>query len=111
MDDHRSGSNNSTFAYRHTGANSHISSQPNFVLNTNRLKHHVRTMLRVGIVIDSAERGIVSNQAVITDVDAALILKLTATIDEHAFTDVGVLAAIGIERREDAERFRHLDTP
>ena len=47
------------------------------------------------------------NQGVIANVNAALILKVTAGIDENIFPDVNVPPKIGIKRRKQPEAFIH----
>ena len=47
------------------------------------------------------------NQRTVVNGDAALVLKLATHIDEHILADDGVLSAVGMERWEQAYRFRH----
>ena len=65
-------------------------------------------MLWIGIVIDCAKCGIMSNEAIIADEDAALILELTTHIDECTFANPSVLTAIRTKRREHANAIWNL---
>ncbi len=60
------------------------------------------------MVIECGEDNAVADQAVIPDVDAALILELAARVDEYAFPDVNVATEIGVERRKQGERIVRL---
>src|SRR5699024_5949570 len=49
-----------------------------------------------------------ADQCIVTDSNAALILKTTTRINEYSFTDVGVLTTVSGKRREQAKRIGHL---
>jgi hypothetical protein len=61
-------------------------------------------------VVDGGQYHPMSDQRVIPDIDAALILEVTAGIDEHVFPKVDVPAEVGIEGRKQREAFVHLFT-
>ena len=63
-----------------------------------RLGDQVVTLFGDKSVIERCKHSIVSDQCTVTDPYTALILKLTACIDENAFTEVNVFAAVSIER-------------
>ena len=49
------------------------------------------------------ERGkdhIVAYLTTVTDIDASVVLKMAAGVDEHIFTQMDVSAVVGIERRK-----------
>ena len=52
-----------------------------------------------------------SNQTIIADEDAALILELTTHVDECAFANPSVLTAIRTKRREHANAIWNLMPP
>ncbi len=68
-------------------------------------------MLRIGIVVDCTECGIMADETVVAYEDATLILELTTHVDERSFAHPGVLASIRPERREHTNAFRHLMSP
>lgn len=55
-------------------------------------------------VVECGEDDVMPNLAVVADGYAAVILKVAAGIDEYPAADMDVLAEIGVERREDAQR-------
>ena len=89
-----------TFAPSHT-----------FFADVYRFGYHACPLCRVGDVIERAECGVMTDEGIVVNEDTALVLELTAHIDEHPFADMRVLAAIGIERRKHTERLRHVYRP
>ena len=88
-----------------------VSTKPHFFADMNGFGGHACPLGRVGDVIERAERGVMTDEGIVVDEDTALVLELTAHVDEHPFTDVCVLAAVGIERRKHTERLRHVYRP
>jgi len=62
-------------------------------------------------MVDGGQHDVMADECALVDGDAALILELAAHVDEHPFTNDGVLAAVGMKRREHAYRLGHLSSP
>lgn len=88
-----------------------IGSQPRFVPDADGMELHIASMVGVLGMIDGAERGIVAYQAIVANIDAALVLKLAPGIDEGPLAHRSVLAKVGVEWREHAHALRHLKSP
>ena len=101
----------SIVANRHALQHRDVSTKPHFVAYTDRSGSHTGALTRIGQVVERAERGIVPDERIIADEDTPLVLKLTAHVDEHPFADMGVLATVGVERREHTKRLGYPDSP
>ena len=66
---------------------------------------------RVEYSLTETGRSLMPALSALIDGDASLILELAAHIDEHAFANDGVLAAIGMKRREHAYRLGNFAPP
>ena len=58
-------------------------------------------------MIEGGQHHIVTNEGIIPDVNAALVLEFTAHVDKNPFSDVDVFAAVGVKGREQSEGFVH----
>ena len=56
------------------------------------------------IVVQRRDDRLRSDENVVADCDASLVLELAARVNEHALADLRVLAAVRVERREETER-------
>ena len=52
------------------------------------------TTVRDGIVVLRRDNSLRSDENIVADCDSALILELTARVDEHALADLGVLPVV-----------------
>ena len=68
------------------------------------------TFFRSQTVIECSKDHVMSYLASVTNYHSAMILKMTAGIDEHPFADGDIFTEIGIERWKYPERFRYLVT-
>ena len=66
---------------------------------------HPRALCRVEVVVERREHDLMPDEAVVADVDAALILKAAPRIDEHVFAETQIFAEVCIDGREQAELF------
>ena len=100
----RARADNCAFPNRHAGADRHPRAKPHLVSDHDRLGEHPAALLGIRIVVERRDDRLRTDQHVVADCDAALVLELTARVDEHALADLRVLSAIGMERREETER-------
>ena len=54
----------------------------------------------VQVMIDRRQNNVVANQRAIANRNSALVLKVTARIDEDVFTELDVLSKVSIKRRK-----------
>ena len=59
--------------------------------------------LRSKVMVQCGQDNIMSDQGTIININAALILELTAGIDKHILSKCDVLSEISIERWEESE--------
>ena len=62
-------------------------------------------------MVDGSQHDVVADECAFVDGDATLVLELAAHVDKDSFTDGGVLAAIGMEWWEHANRLGYLTPP
>ena len=108
---HGTGSHDGALADGHAWQDGDIGAEPHLVLNVDGPELHVATTIGVLSVVDGAERGVVTDQAVVADVDTALVLELAAGIDKRAVAHHRVFPEVGVERREHADALGHLKAP
>ena len=78
----------------HTGTDRHPRAQPHLVPDFDWLWDHAAALFGVWVMVERRNYGLRANQHIIADFDASLILKLASGVDEHAFADLRVLAAV-----------------
>ena len=66
-------------------------------------REEVIPLLRIWVVVECGEYGIVTDQSTVIDCDSALILKSAAGVNEHVFPELNILSAVGIEWREETK--------
>ena len=108
---HGPGGNDGIFSDGDALQDGNVRTKPYFFADVYRFGYHARPLRRIGDVIERAERSVMTDKSIVINEDTALVLELTAHIDEHPFADMRVLAAIGIERRKHTERLRHIYRP
>ena len=84
----------------HSSQHRSIGSNPDILANMDGSIRHTLTLSWVKVVVDGCQHDIVSDECALVDGDAALILELTAHVDEDPFTNDGVLTAVGMKRRK-----------
>lgn len=64
-------------------------------------------LLRAGrqVVIQGRQYDMMADQGVVSNNNAALILKTAARVDEHVFPEADVFAEVGVKGREHREGF------
>ena len=82
------------FADRHARTDRHARAQPDLVANFYRLGNHPAALLRVGIVVQCRDDRLRADENVVSNGYSALVLELTAGVDEDALADLRVLAAV-----------------
>lgn len=88
-------------ARKQDGARAH----PHIIAQPHRLRHHAAAAFDIHVVIEGGDDDIVPDEASVPDEDAALVLELAATVDEHVLAEMDVPAAVGVKRREQGEPF------
>lgn len=63
--------------------------------------------LRVKVVVHGGQNHVVAQEGAVAQGDAALVLEVTAGVDEDALAHGGVFTAVGVEGREEAEALVH----
>ena len=58
-------------------------------------------------MVQRGQHHIVTDEGAVPDIDAALVLEFAAHVDKDVFPDVDVLAAVGVEGREEAKALIH----
>ena len=101
--DNDSGGEDGSVAYGYAGEDGDVGAYPDFVADLHRLGDEVAALIGVGIMVEGSYHAVVAYEYVIAYDDAALILEAAAGVDEYAFAEDGVLAAVGIEWREHIE--------
>ena len=97
------GSNNSIVSDGHTGQNRYIRTQPDSLSDMDWSREKVIPLLRLRVVVECGEYGIVADQSTVIDFDSALILEFAAGVNEHMFSELNILSAVGIEGREETK--------
>ena len=97
------GSNNSIVSNGHTGQNSDVRTQPDSFPDMDWSREEVVPLLRIWVVVECGEYGIVADQSAVIDCDSALILESAAGVNEYVFSDLNILSAVGIEGREETK--------
>ena len=64
-------------------------------------------MFRFHAVIDSGKHHMRPYQYMISQINASLILKMTAAVDKHILSDKYIFPAVRIKRRKHRKRFIH----
>ena len=95
----------------YSSKNGGIGSNPYVFTNVDRGIRHTLTLYRVKVVVDGCQHDIMTDESALVNGDTALILELTAHVDEDPFTNDGVLAAIGMEWWEKTNRLGNLTSP
>ena len=95
----------------HSSKNGGIGSNPYVLANVDGSIAHALTLGRVKVVVDGCQHDVVTYECTLVDGDTALILELTAHVDEDPFTNDGVLAAVGMKRRKHSYRLGYLTPP
>ena len=62
-------------------------------------------------MVDGSQHDVVADECAFLYGDASLVLELAAHVDENTFTNNSVLAAIGMEWWEHANRLGYLTPP
>ena len=81
-------------ANRHAGTDRHACAEPHLVADFDRLGYHAAAFIWIGVVVERRNDRLRANQHIVADCDPALILELASGVDEHAFADLRVLAAV-----------------
>ena len=97
------GSNNSIVSNGNTGQNSNIHTQPDSFPDMDWSREEVIPLLRIWVVVECGEYGIVTDQSTVIDCDSALILESAAGVNEHVFSKLDIFPAVGIEGREETK--------
>ena len=102
---HATGSNDSTVANRHTGADGDIAAQPAILSNNNGIGrlNGLAPLQVVDGVLRGVERTIGSNECAVADGDVARIEKHTVVVDEDAFAQVQAVAVVAVEGWKDGD--------
>ena len=108
---HSTSSYYGSIANSHSSKNGGIGSNPDVLTNVDGSIAHTLALGRVKVVVERCQHDIVSDECALVNGDAALILELAAHVDEHPLTNNGVLATIGMERREHTYRLGNLTPP
>ena len=106
---HRPGGHHRAVADSDAPGDDRAGADPHAVSDANR-RAAVGAVIGIEVVVDGGQHHPMPDQRVIPDVDAALILKTAAGVDEHMLSQVDIPAEIGIEGREQHQAFVHLFT-
>ena len=82
------------FANRHAWANRHPRAEPNLVADFDWLREHSAALVGIGIVVQCRDDRLRADENVVSNGYSALVLELTAGVDEDALADLRVLAAV-----------------
>lgn len=108
LGDDRSGGRNGARADRNPREDGDVGAQPRPVADDDGRGVHVGAFLETRTVIEGRDDGVVANEHVVTNGDAALVLEGAPGIDECALPERRVLPEVRAERREQHERFGYL---
>lgn len=82
-----------------------LGTDPGIFADTDGGGQVVGALRRVLPVVDGGEHHMGADQRPIPDIDAALILKMAATVNKDVFADVDIFAALRVKRRKQGEAF------
>ena len=63
---------------------------------------HALAFGRVKIMVNCCQYNIVTNECAFVNNYATLVLKLASHVDEHSFSNNGILAAVSVKRRKES---------
>ena len=82
------------FADCHARADRHPRAEPHLVPDFDRLGEHSAAVVGIGVVVERRDDRLRADENVVSNGYSALVLELTAGVDEDALADLRVLAAV-----------------
>ena len=105
---YRAGSHDGAFSYAYSRKNGCVRANPNLVADMHRLGIHIPARIWIHSVVQGGNHHVLTNQHIIADGNAPLVLKLAAGIDKHPLAEHKIFTAVGIERRKKPKGFIYL---
>ena len=107
---HGSGTYNRIVADGHALQDSRVRPDPHILAQYYRSRISIHAVFRRQAMVQRGEHHIVPYLASVADDNSAMVLKMTAGIDEDILSDGDVLAEIRIDRRLESQSCRHIVT-
>lgn len=105
--DHGTGADDGPVADADAGQDRGVRAHPDVPAQTDGRRHGVAALAARQRVVERGKNDAVAYLAAIAQIDAAMVLKLAAGVDEDVLAHMDVFPEIGIERRKDAQRGGH----
>ena len=103
----RSGSYHCVVTNRHTLKDGGIRAYPYVAPENNRSGVGITPSVRIEIMVESSEHHVMPDLGAISEHHSAMILEMTAGIDEDSASDNKIFPKVGVERREHLGRDRN----